>query len=63
MYGHTRIDRIMDEMIRYNVQVTSIEDKIRDTRLRWFGHVKRSVNALVRSCDTINLMEFRRDRE
>ena len=35
--------------------MASIEDKMRESRLRWLGHVKRSVDALVRRCETINI--------
>jgi len=47
MCGHTRFDKIRNEVIRDKVEVTSIEDKIRETRLRRFGHI-RSVDASVR---------------
>ena len=34
-----------------------------NTRLRWFGHVKRrSVDAPVRRCDAIDLLHYRRRR-
>jgi len=41
MCGYTRIDRVRNEVIRDLVKVTPIGDKMRETRLRWFGHVKR----------------------
>ena len=45
------------------MRVALIEDKMRKTRLRWFGHVKRrSAIALVRRYETINLMHDRRGR-
>ena len=51
MCGYTRLDRIRNESNSEKVGVTSIEDKIRETKLRWFGHRKeRSVNAPVRRC-------------
>ncbi|KAG5605013.1 hypothetical protein H5410_026505 [Solanum commersonii] len=34
-------DRIRNEVIREKVGVASVEDKLREARLRWFGHVKR----------------------
>ncbi|KAG5569172.1 hypothetical protein H5410_058938 [Solanum commersonii] len=41
MCGHTRSDRIRNEVIREKVGVASVVDKLREVRLRWFGHVKR----------------------
>jgi len=35
---------------------------MRETRLRWFGHVKRSVVAPVRRCERINILEGKRGR-
>jgi len=36
---------------------------MRETRLQWFGHVKRrSVDTLVRSCERISIPEGRRGR-
>ena len=40
MCGHTRKDMIKNEDIRGKVGVAAIEDKMRENRLRWFGHVK-----------------------
>jgi len=41
MCGHTRKDRLRNEAIREKVHVAPIEDKMRENRLRWFGHVRR----------------------
>jgi len=50
-------------VIRKKVGVAPIEKKLRETRLRWFGLVKRrGVNAPVRGCETINLIHCRRGR-
>ena len=50
-------------MIKEKVGVSLIEEKLRETRLRWFRHVKRrGVNAPVRMCDAINLIHCRRGR-
>ena len=52
--GYTRLDKIMNEVIRDLVKVAPIGDRMRESRLRWFGHVKRrSVDAPVRRCETI----------
>ena len=60
MCGYTRIDRIRNCAIRDLVKIALIEDKMRETRLRWFGHVKRrSVDASLRRCERINISEDR----
>ncbi|KAG5628789.1 hypothetical protein H5410_000506, partial [Solanum commersonii] len=35
------VDKIRNEVIREKVGVASVVDKLREARLRWFGHVKR----------------------
>ena len=62
MCGFTRIDRIMNGVISDLAKVASIEDKMRETKLRWFGHMKRrSVDAPVRRCEIINIPECKRE--
>ncbi|KAG2614949.1 hypothetical protein PVAP13_3NG021790 [Panicum virgatum] len=39
--GHTRRDRLRNEVIRDRVGVAPIEEKLTQRRLRWFGHVQR----------------------
>ncbi|KAK3537402.1 hypothetical protein QTP70_008862 [Hemibagrus guttatus] len=39
--GVTRLDRIRNEYIRGTVHVGRLGEKVRETRLRWFGHVQR----------------------
>src|SRR6185437_1368373 len=39
--GHTRRDRVRNEAIRKRVGVASIEEKLTQHQLRWFGHVQR----------------------
>ncbi|XP_052113453.1 urease accessory protein D isoform X2 [Arachis duranensis] len=41
MSGHMRLDRIRNDDIRERVGVASILEKIVESRLRWFGHVRR----------------------
>ena len=63
MCGYTRLDRIRNGVIRERVGVAPLVDKLRETRLRWFGHVKRrSVDAPVRRCEAIDLSYYRRGR-
>ena len=63
MCGYTRINRIRNEVIRDLIKVAPIEDKMRELRLRWFGHVKRrSVDAPVRRCEMINIPVGKRGR-
>ncbi|KAM3234823.1 hypothetical protein P3L10_014859 [Capsicum annuum] len=63
MCGLTRGDRVRNETIREKVGVTSVECKMREARLRWFGHVKRrGMDAPVRGCERLALDGFRRSR-
>ena len=39
--GHTRRDKVRNEVIRNRVGVAPIEEKLTQHRLRWFGHVQR----------------------
>ena len=49
-----RLDRIRNGVIMSLAEVAPIEEKMRESRLRWFGHIKRrSVAALVRRCEMI----------
>ena len=60
MSGYTTLDRIRNEMIREKIGVARVKDKMRMTKLRWFCHVKRSVNTPMRRWDAINLLLHRR---
>ncbi|XP_060191726.1 uncharacterized protein LOC132621465 [Lycium barbarum] len=63
MCGNTRSDRIRNEVIRDKVGVASVEDKMREARLRWFRHVmRRDTNAPVRMCERLAMEDFRRGR-
>ncbi|EYC12765.1 hypothetical protein Y032_0046g1411 [Ancylostoma ceylanicum] len=42
MAGITRLDRICNQDIRQRFGVTPITDKLREARLRWYGHVLRA---------------------
>ncbi|KAK3552569.1 hypothetical protein QTP86_016305 [Hemibagrus guttatus] len=43
--GVTRLDRIRNEYIRGTAHVGRLGDKVREARLRWFGHVQRRENS------------------
>ena len=52
-----------DGVIRGLAQVAPIKAKMRESRLRWFGHVKRrSAAAPVRRCETITPPGCKRER-
>uniref|UniRef100_A0A1U7YLA6 Uncharacterized protein LOC104250021 n=1 Tax=Nicotiana sylvestris TaxID=4096 RepID=A0A1U7YLA6_NICSY len=63
MCGYTRRNRIKNDAIRDRVGVTSVEDKMRESRLRWFGHIKRrNIDAPVRRCERLAMESLRRGR-
>ena len=39
--GVMRMDRIRNEFIKETAHVRCFGEKVRDARLRWFGHVQR----------------------
>ncbi|XP_076947528.1 uncharacterized protein LOC143619496 [Bidens hawaiensis] len=52
----TRLDRIRNDAVRERLGVTCIPNKIREGRLRWFGHVKRrQMTAHVRLVENITI--------
>jgi len=57
--GHTRLNKIKNEVIKDKIGVASIEDKMRETRLRWFGHIRRRPkDAPMRRCETIEYLDY-----
>ncbi|KAF3620006.1 putative pre-mRNA-processing factor 6-like [Capsicum annuum] len=63
MCGLTRGDRVWNETTREKVGVTPVENKMREVRLRWFGHaMRRGMDAPVRRCERLALDGFRRGR-
>ncbi|XP_070043285.1 uncharacterized protein [Nicotiana tomentosiformis] len=63
MCGRTKLDKIRNEDIRVKVGMAPMEDKMREARLRWFGHVRRRrLDAPVRRCERLALTGMRRGR-
>lgn len=57
MYVHTRSDKIGNEDIRNKVGVTSMMDKLREGRLKLFGHVKmRCAHTPVRRYEKLDIV-------
>jgi len=61
MCGYTRMDRIRNGVIRGLLKMAPIDDKMRETRLKSFGHV-RSVDVTVRRCERINIPKNKKGR-
>ena len=39
--GVTRKDKIRNEYVRGTAKIAKLEDKLRNARLHWYGHIKR----------------------
>ena len=63
MSGVTRKDRLRNEYIQGKLGVAPIADKLRENRLRWFGHVCRhSIFDTSRTVENINICGNKRGR-
>ena len=61
MCGNTRRDKMRNENIRTKIGVTSIEEKMRENRLRWFDHVRcKLTDAPIRRLKRIKLRQVKR---
>jgi len=61
--GHTTLDKIRNEAMRGKLRVASIEDKMKEARLLWYGHTRRRPwDAPVRRCEMMECPEYRRSR-
>ncbi|XP_041973821.1 uncharacterized protein LOC121729387 [Aricia agestis] len=43
--GVTRIDKVRNEYIRGSFGVASVVEKVKESRLRWYGHIQRRDDA------------------
>jgi hypothetical protein len=60
--GVTLMDKVQNKHIRGSMKVTPIEGKIKEARMRWYGHVmRRDDDHIVRK--TLDIQENRRGRE
>ena len=63
MSDKTRKDKIRNEFIHGSLGVVPIGDKMRESRLRWFGHVqRRPMTAPMRRSETIQVEGAKRTR-
>ena len=61
MCDNTRRDKMRNEDIRTKIGIASIEEKMRENRLRWFDHMRRRpTDAPVRQVERINLGQVKR---
>jgi len=61
MCGNTQRDKVRNEDIRIKIDIASIEENMRENRLRWFGHVRRKpTDVPVRRVKHINLGQIKK---
>jgi hypothetical protein len=58
--GVTRLDRVRNEHIRGSFGVAPVFEKVKEARLRWYGHVMRHKDHAVHSA--LNITEQKRGR-
>ncbi|KAK3568428.1 hypothetical protein QTP86_006930 [Hemibagrus guttatus] len=56
--GVTRLDRIRNEYIRGTAHVGRLGDKVREARLRWFGHVQRRDKTNIHYCSDTHSLSY-----
>ena len=61
--GHTRLDDIMNEIIKVEASLVPIDDKLTEIRIKWFGYIKRrNINVLVHRGERLQLLDYERGR-
>jgi hypothetical protein len=62
--GHTRRDQVQNDDICERLEVTPVEEKLVQHRLRCFGHIQqRQIEAPIRNVVTRRIGNEKRDRE
>jgi len=60
---HARLDKIKNEVIRWKIRVASLEDRTREARLHWSGHMRgRSMHSPANGCEKLDRTDYRRSR-
>ena len=63
MSENIRKNRIQNKEIHLKIRVTPIDEKMRESHLRWFGHVqRRAINAPIRKSELIPVEGTKRGR-
>lgn len=62
MCSFTRLDKIRNEVIREKVQVTTMQEKMVEGRLRWFRTYHMSTNTPVKRFERIDISNYKRGR-
>lgn len=63
MSGNILTDRIKKENIRFKLEIAPRYNKMREIRLRWFGHVQiRLIDTTVRKINCLEITGASRDR-
>ena len=61
--GNTRKYRIRNEEICFKIRVAPFGEKMRESRLRWFGHLQRKIiNAPMRKSELLEVEETKKGR-
>ena len=62
--GNTKKDRIRNDEIHLKIRIVPIDEKIRESRLGWFGHVqRRATNALIRKSELIQVAGIKKKKK
>ena len=63
MCGKTKKDKIRNDCILTDLKIALIDAKLREHKLRWFGHeCCRHISVLIRRCDRILVENDRKNR-